>query len=85
MQSFLILTLTPPVADIRSLDTEISRFYDRYHQMCDAALLTGCYTQRALRPFIDSNLVLLDILLNFLSLIKDSTVLIYQAHSRINQ
>ena len=30
------------------------RFYDRNHQMYDAALLTRCYTQHALRPFIDS-------------------------------
>ena len=27
---------------------------DRNHQMYDAALLTRCYTQHALRPFIDS-------------------------------
>ena len=38
----------------RSLDTEANRFYDRNHQMYDAALLTRCYTQHALRPFIDS-------------------------------
>ena len=34
--------------------TEANRFYDRNHQMYDAALLTRCYTQHALRPFIDS-------------------------------
>ena len=39
---------------LRSLDTEAKRFYDRNHQMYDAALLTRCYTQHALRPFIDS-------------------------------
>ena len=43
-----------PVAVLRSLDTEANRFYDRNHQMYDAALLTRCYTQHALRPFIDS-------------------------------
>ena len=43
-----------PVAALRSLDTEANRFYDRNHQMYDAALLTRCYTQHALRPFIDS-------------------------------
>ena len=32
----------------------LNRFYDRNHQMYDAALLTRCYTQNALRPFIDS-------------------------------
>ena len=36
------------------LDTEANKFYDRNHQLYDAALLTRCYTQHALRPFIDS-------------------------------
>ena len=43
-----------PIAALRSLDTEANRFYDKNHQMYDAALLTRCYTQHALRPFIDS-------------------------------
>ena len=43
-----------PITVLRSLDTEANRFYDRNHQMYDAALLTRCYTQHALRPFIDS-------------------------------
>ena len=43
-----------PIAVLRSLDTEANRFYDRNHQMYDAALLTRCYTQHSLRPFIDS-------------------------------
>ena len=43
-----------PIAVLRSLDTEANRFYDRNHQMYDASLLTRCYTQHALRPFIDS-------------------------------
>ena len=43
-----------PIAALPSLDTEANRFYDRNHQMYDAALLTRCYTQHALRPFIDS-------------------------------
>ena len=34
-----------PIAVLRSLDTEANRFYDRNHQMYDAALLTRCYTQ----------------------------------------
>ena len=36
------------------LDTEANKYYDRNHQLYDAALLTRCYTQDALRPFIDS-------------------------------
>ena len=31
-------------------------FYDRNHQMYEAALLTRFYTQHALRPFIDSEI-----------------------------
>ena len=38
-----------PIAVLRSLDKEANRFYDRNHQMYDAALLTRC-----LRPFVDS-------------------------------
>ena len=42
------------IAILRSLDTEANRFYDRNNQMYDAALLTRCYSQHALLPFIDS-------------------------------
>ena len=71
-----------PIAVLRSLDKEANRFYDRNHQMYDAALLTRCYTQHALRPFIDSES---NHLFKFLSLIKELTLLIYQVYSRINQ
>ena len=43
-----------PVTLLRSLDKEANRFYGRNHQFYDAALLTRCYTQHSLRPFIDS-------------------------------
>ena len=49
-----IAQYSPYYLALRSLDTEANRFYDRNHQMYDAALLTRCYTQHALRPFIDS-------------------------------
>ena len=39
---------------LRILDTEANKFYDKNHQFYDAALLTRCFTQHALRPFIDS-------------------------------
>ena len=51
MLSFLS-SLPIPVLSI--LDIEANRFYDRNHQMYEAALLTICYTQHALRPFIDA-------------------------------
>ena len=38
---------------LRSLDTETNKFYDRSNRIYDAALLTRCYTQHALRPVID--------------------------------
>ena len=43
-----------PISVLLILDTEANKFYDRNHQLYDAALLTRCYTQHALRPFIDS-------------------------------
>ena len=41
---------------LRSLDTEANTFYDRSNRLYDAALLTRCYTQHALRPVIDSKI-----------------------------
>ena len=38
------------------LDTEANKFYDRTNRLYDAALLTRCYTQHALRPVIDSKI-----------------------------
>ena len=49
----LSLLSSLPIAALRILDTEANKFYDRNHQLYDAALLTRCYTQHALRPFID--------------------------------
>ena len=72
-----------PIAVLRSLDTEANRFYDRNHQMYDAAQLTRCYTQHTHLSI--PNLITLDVLLKFLSLIKELTLLIYPAYSRINQ
>ena len=43
-----------PISVLRVLDTEANKFYDRSHQLYDAALLTRCNTQHALRQFIDS-------------------------------
>ena len=45
-----------PISVLRILDTEANKFYDRNHQLYDAALLTRCYTQHTLRPFIDSEI-----------------------------
>ena len=38
------------------MDTEANKFYNRSDRLYDAALLTRCYTQHALRPVIDSKI-----------------------------
>ena len=53
MLSFLS-SLPTCISVLRILDTEANKFYDRNHHLYDVALLTRCYTQHALRPFIDS-------------------------------
>ena len=45
-----------PISVLRSLDTEANNFYDRTNKLYDAALLTRCYTQHALRPVIGSKI-----------------------------
>ena len=45
-----------PVSSLRKLDDEANKFYDRKHNLYEAALLTRCYTQHALRPYIDSEI-----------------------------
>ena len=45
-----------PIPVLGILDIEANRIYDRNHQMYEAALLTRCYTQHALHPFIDAEI-----------------------------
>ena len=73
-----------PISVLRSLDTEANKFYDRTNRLYDAALLTRCYTQHALRPVIDSKINHIRHLSKFLLLIKVWTLLIYRAFSEIN-
>ena len=42
------------ISSLRKLDTEANKFYDRKHDLYEAALLIRCYTQHAVRPYIDS-------------------------------
>ena len=46
--------VTLSISLLRNLDIEANKFYDRAHRLYDAALLTPCYTQHALRPYQDS-------------------------------
>ena len=48
--------VTLSTSSMRNLDIEANKFYDRAHRLYDAALLTQCYTQHALRPYIDSKI-----------------------------
>ena len=44
------------IASLRKLDEEANKFYDGKHDLYHTALLTRCYTQHALRPYIDSEM-----------------------------
>ena len=66
-----------PISVLRILDTEANKFYDRNHQLYDAARLTRCYTQHALRPFIDSETNRKRRFIKFLSYIKELNLSTY--------
>ena len=44
------------IASLRKLDEEANKFYESKHDLHHTALLTRCYTQHALRPYIDSEM-----------------------------
>ena len=44
------------ISSLRKLDDEANKFYDRKHELYEAVLLTRCYTQYALRPYIDTEI-----------------------------
>ena len=48
--------VTLSISSLRNLDIEVNKFYDRAHRLYDAILLTWCYTQHALRPYIESKI-----------------------------
>ena len=48
--------VTLSISSLRNLDIEANKFYDRAHRPYDAAILTRCYTQHALRPYVDSEI-----------------------------
>ena len=45
--------VTLAISSLRNLDIEASTFFDIAHRLYYAAILTRCYTQHALRPYID--------------------------------
>ena len=44
------------ISSLSKLDDGANKFYDGKHDLYEAALLTRCYTQHALRPYIDSEI-----------------------------
>ena len=48
--------VTLSISSLRNFDIEANKFYDRAHQLYDAALLIQCYTQHALQPYIYSEI-----------------------------
>ena len=44
------------ISSFRNLDDGANKFYERKHDLYEAALLTRCYTQYALRPYIDTEI-----------------------------
>ena len=48
--------VTLSISSLRNLDIEANKLYDIAQQLYDAALLTRCYTQHALQPYIDSKI-----------------------------
>ena len=48
--------VTLSISSLRNLDIEANKFYDRAHRLYDAAILTRCYTQHALRPYNGSEI-----------------------------
>ena len=50
------LSIKPTLISLRNWGIEANKFYERAHRLYDAAILTQCYTQHALRPYIDSKI-----------------------------
>ena len=67
LRSMLSFWSSLPVFVKHVLDLEANKFYDKGHQLYDAALLTRCYTQHALHPTIDNEVNNKRHLLKFLS------------------
>ena len=48
--------VTLSISSLRNLDIEAIKFFERAHRLYDAAILTRCYTQHALWPYIVSEI-----------------------------
>ena len=48
--------VTLSISSLRNMDIQANKFYNSAHRLYDAEILTRCYTQHALRPYIDSEI-----------------------------
>ena len=73
--------VTLSIFSLCNLDVEANKFYERAHRLYDAALLTACYTQHALSPYIDSEINLIRDLSKFNLSTRGLNSLTYLIHS----
>ena len=52
--SFMVDLSSLPISVLRNLELEANKLYDRANKLYKAALLTRCYVQHFLSPYIDS-------------------------------
>ena len=76
--------VTLSISSLCNLDIEANKFYDRAHRLYDAAILTRSYTQHALRPYIDTKLIILGILSKFNLSTRGLNSLTYPVYLKIN-
>ena len=72
------------ISSLRNLDIEANKFYDRAHRIYDAAILTRCYTQHALQPFIDSEINHIRHFIKIQFVNKGSEFINYPVYLKIN-
>ena len=53
----LSLLVKRSISSLRNFDIEANKLYDRAHRLYDAALLTRCYTQHSLHPYIEKLII----------------------------
>ena len=76
--------VTLSISSLRNLDIEANKFYDRTHWLYDAAILTRCYTQHALQPYIDFKINHISILSKFHLSRRGLNLLTYPVYLKIN-
>ena len=76
--------VTLSISSRRNLPIEANKFYDTAHRLYDAALLTRCYIQHSLRPYIDVEMYFFGILSKINLSTKEWNPLTYPVYLEIN-